>query len=309
MTPLQIPEIVRTRALLRGDEGLAWLDGLPATAASLAHDWDLELGPVLAGGTDALVAACRTRGGQDVVLKIVMPGLVPGNDQLRALLAFKGRGYVEVLRHDVARNAMLLERLGAPLSELGLPITAQIEIICATLREAWTSVSDDHGFATGAEKAESLATFITDLWRKLGGPCSQRTVDLALEFADRRRRAFAPAACVLAHGDAHAANTLAVPGHQGRFKFIDPDGLFIEPAYDLAIPMRDWGAELLAGDPVLLGQARCQQLARLTGVEPEPIWQWGFIERVSTGLLLLQLGQTSLSEEYLTVADAWAKAA
>lgn len=293
--------------MLRGDEGIAWLDGLPAMAADLARDWDLELGPVLAGGTDALVAACRIRGsGQDVVLKIVMPGLAPGNDQLRALLAFKGRGYVEVLRHDAARNAMLLERLGAPLSELGLPIAAQIEVICATLREAWTNPPNDHGFTTGAEKAESLAAFITDLWRELGGPCSQRTVDVALDFAERRRRAFDPAACVLAHGDAHAANTLAVPGQKGRFKFIDPDGLFIEPAYDLAIPMRDWGAELLAGDPVLLGQGRCDQLARLTGVEPEPIWQWGFIERVSTGLLLLQLGQTSLSEEYLTVAEAWA---
>lgn len=309
MALLQIPEIVRTRALLRGDEGLAWLDGLPATAASLAHDWDLELGPVLAGGADALVAACRTRDGQDVVLKIVMSGLAPGNDQLRALLTFKGHGYVEVLRHDAARNAMLLERLGAPLSELGLPIVAQIEIICDTLRQAWTRVADGHGFTTGAEKAESLATFITDLWRELGGPCSQRTIDLALDFADRRRRAYDPAACVLAHGDAHASNTLAVPGQQGRFKFIDPDGLFIEPAYDLAIPMRDWGAELLAGDPVLLGESRCEQLARLTGVEPEPIWQWGFIERVSTGLLLLQLGQTGLAEEYLTVADAWAKAA
>jgi hypothetical protein len=33
-----------------------------------------------------------------------------------------------------------------------------------------------------------------------------------------------------------------------------PDGLCIERAYDLGIPMREWGAELLAGDPVALGQ-------------------------------------------------------
>jgi streptomycin 6-kinase len=305
---LEIPEIVRTRALLRGDEGQAWIDALPAIVGSLARDWDLEIGGVLTGGTGGLVAACRTADGQDAVLKVVMSEAAGGNDQLRALLAFKGRGYVEVLRHDEPRNAMLLERLGPQLSELGLPISAQIEVICATLRETWTSAPDGHGFMTGAEKAESLAAFILDLWRELAGACSQRTVDIACDFVDARRAAFDPAACVLAHGDAHAANVLAVPGDDRRFKFIDPDGLFIERAYDLAIPMREWGAELLDGEPAALGQRRCEQLAHLTGVEAEPIWQWGFIERVSTGLLLHQLGQHEEAREFLTVADAWADA-
>ena len=308
MASLQIPEIVRTRALLHGDQGQGWIDALPATVASLAQDWNLQVGPVLSGGTDALVLACHTESGRDAVLKVVMPRLTPSNDQLRALLAFQGRGYVEVLRHEEPRNAMLLEKLGSQLSELGLPISSQIEVICATLRETWTNPPDGHGFMTGAEKAGSLAAFIADLWRELAGACSQRTVDIACDFAEARRAAFDPAACVLAHGDAHAANILAVPGEGGRFKFIDPDGLFIERAYDLAIPMREWSAELLAGDPAVLGRRRCEQLARLTGVEAEPIWQWGFIERVSTGLLLHQLGQSDEAREFLTVADAWAAA-
>lgn len=294
--------------MLRGDEGLAWLDGLPALTASLAHDWDLELGSVLGGGTDALVMTCRTHDHQEVVLKVMMPGLTAGNDQVRALLAFGGRGYVTVLRHDQDRNAILMEKLGPQLSELGLPVAVQIEAICATLRETWLANPDGSGFMTGAEKADSLATFIAELWRDFAGACAQRTVERAYDFADLRRRAFDPATCVLAHGDAHAANTLAAPGDDARFKFIDPDGLFIERAYDLAIPMREWGEELLAGDPVPLGRHRCQQLARLTGVDPNPIWQWGLIERVSTGLLLHQLGQEQLAREFLTVADAWAAA-
>jgi streptomycin 6-kinase len=98
-----------------------------------------------------------------------------------------------------------------------------------------------------------------------------------------------------------------VPGSgPRRFKFVDPDGLFIERAYDLGISLREWGSELLAGDPLVLGRRRCHQLARLTGVEPEPIWQWGFIERVSNGLLLKQKGLDKLASESLTVADAWA---
>lgn len=308
MASLELPEIVRTRASLRGREGQAWIDALPAIVGGLARDWNLEIGGVLTGGTGGLVAACRTANGQDAVLKVAMPEAATANDQLRALLAFHGRGYVEVLRHDEPRNAMLLERLGPQLSELGLPISAQIEAICATLRETWTDSPEGHGFMTGAQKAESLAAFILDLWRELAGACSQRTIDIACDFAEARRAAFDPAACVLAHGDAHAANTLAVPGERGRFKFIDPDGLFIERAYDLAIPMREWGAELLAGDPAALGRRRCEQLARLTGVDPGPIWQWGFIERVSTGLLLHQLGQHEEAREFLAVADAWAEA-
>lgn len=92
-----------------------------------------------------------------------------------------------------------------------------------------------------------------------------------------------------------------------RFQLVHPDGLFIERAYDLGIPMRERGAELLAGDPVRLGQRRCRQLARRTGVAFEAIWQWGFVERVSTGLLLQQLGLEPQAREFLRVADAWAK--
>ena len=306
MPPLQIPEIVRARALLRGDEGRRWLGELPALTASLANEWNLEILGVLGGGTDALVMSCRRSDRREGVLKVMMPGLEPGNDQVRALLSFGGRGYVTVLSHDPDRNAILMERLGSQLSEMGLPVSAQIEAICATLRETWLAKPDGAGFMTGAEKADSLATFIAELWRDFAGVCSQRAVDLAYDFAELRRQAFDPETCVLAHGDAHAANTLAVPGDTARFKFIDPDGLFIEPAYDLAIPMREWGEELLAGDPLELGRRRCERLARLTGVAPEPIWQWGFIERVSTGLLLHQLGEPRLAREFLAVADAWA---
>jgi streptomycin 6-kinase len=133
---------------------------------------------------------------------------------------------------------------------------------------------------------------------------------VALAFAAARRAAFAPHTAVLAHGDAHAGNLLlaSAEGEPRRYKFVDPEGLFIERAYDLAIPMREWGTELLEGNPLALGHRRCALLARLTGVEPEAIWQWGFIERVSTGLHLRELGWEAESREYLAVAEAWAAA-
>ena len=79
-------------------------------------------------------------------------------------------------------------------------------------------------------------------------PCSEKVVEVALRFAKARRDAFDPADSVLAHGDAHAWNTL-LDSKTGECKFVDPDGLLIERAYDLSISMREWSAELLAGDP------------------------------------------------------------
>ena len=72
--------------------------------------------------------------------------------------------------------------------------------------------------------------------------------------------------------------------------------------------MREWSAELLAGDPVVLGRRRLDLLSSLTGAAPQPIWEWGSIERVSTGLLVKQLGMEDLAAEMLAVADAWAEA-
>jgi streptomycin 6-kinase len=306
---VQVPDKVRRKALVLGEPGGAWLAGLGALVTDLAAEWGLQIGRTLPGGTEALVVEARTADGQEAVLKIAIPGLDPTASELRALLAAQGRGYARVLRHDWVRNAMLLERLGPQLAELGLPVDAQIEAICATLLEAWGAAPSGVPFQTGAEKADSLARFIEATWQELGKPCDECAIDTALRLAAIRGRAFDPATAVLAHGDARAWNTLLVAGGEPRrFKFVDPDGLVIERAYDLGIPMREWGAELLAGDPVALGRHRCRLLARQTGVAPEPIWQWGFIERVSTGLLLAKLGLDSLAHDFLAVADAWAEA-
>lgn len=302
---LDIPEPVRRRARAAGAAGEAWLAGLSRAVGELATAWGLTVGRTLTGGTEAFVAEATTADGRLAVLK-VLPHGVAATDELQTLLAARGRGYAEVYAADVARGALLLERLGPPLAALGLPSDAQIAGICATLREAWAARPTAMPSVDGAEKARALGDFIEATWRELGRPCPAAVVDTALRYADERRRSFDPRSAVLAHGDPHPWNTLLVPGAApARFKFIDPDGLFIEPAYDLGVVMREWTAELLAGDPLALGGRLCRRLAELTGVEPEPIWQWGFVERTSTGLLSLQIGLEG-GREMLAVAERWA---
>ena len=66
----------------------------------------------------------------------------------------------------------------------------------------------------------------------------------------------------------HAWNTLSVPGEADRFKLVDPDGYFMEPAYDMGISMREWIDEYLSGDAVKIGRARAVHLSELSG-QPE----------------------------------------
>ena len=110
---------------------------------------------------------------------------------------------------------------------------------------------------------------------------------------------------MLVHGDAHEHNTLE--DGRGAFKLVDPEGLVSEPAHDLAVPMRGLNDELLAGDARRLGLERARFLARMTGVDETAIWQWGFLERVSSGLHIMSLGLSG-GDEFLAIADRWAEA-
>ncbi len=275
--------------------------------AELERDWDLEVGLTLSGGSESYVAEATTGDGQSAVLKVALPGHDVSHE-IATLRHADGRGYVRLLRGDETRQAMLVERLGTPLAALGLSVDRQLRIICSVLQCAWTAPPVPT-FQTGAEKATWLASFIDATWRELAEPCPARVVERALELAEERRRAFDPDLAVLVHGDAHAVNTLraAVEAGTGRapFKLVDPDGLFAEPACDLAVPMREYSRELLAArDTVRATQERCAFLSRLTGVEAAPIWQWGFMERVSTGLLALRVGWEQVGADMLTVAEA-----
>ena len=296
----KLPDAVVERA--RADGETAWLDALGGLLAEVARNWQLDVGTVLHGGSESLVVEVTDAHGAPRVLKVGTPA---------ADLAFEakvfgianGRGYAKLFAHDAERNSLLLERLGAPLARTGLPAERQIEVIAETLREAWVPLAADHGLMTGPAKAAWLAAFIQRMWTKLGGPCDAATRDRAIGFAEERRAAHDPHSAVLVHGDAHEFNALTIADSQEiRCKFVDPDGLYAEPACDLAVPMRELNEALLA-DPVRLGRARCAKLAELTGVQERAIWQWGFMERVSTGLELLRIGMHEESRLMLVIAD------
>jgi streptomycin 6-kinase len=229
------------------------------------------------------------------VLKLAIPG--GGVDHERAVLRrCGGDGCVGLLRDDAARGALLLERLGRPLSELGLPPERRHEILCATAARVWRP-APGCGLPTGAEKGRWLIEFITTTWEALDRPCSGRAVDDAVACANRRIAAHDDERAVLVHGDVHQWN--ALEDGEG-FRLVDPDGLLAEAEYDLGVIMRE--------DPLLdEPRHRAHALALRTGLDMTAIWEWGVVERISTGLLCVQVGLEPVGRQMLAVADALAE--
>ncbi len=285
---------MRRKALAVGATG--WLDDLPLLVASLERDWAIVVGDAYNDSTEAFVCEATCEDGSLVVLKLLVPRDGDAAEhEITALRLAAGEGCVRLLRDDVARGALLLERLGRSLYQLALPIRRRHEVLCATAARVWRP-APGCGLPTGAEKGRWLADFIAATWEELDHPCSERAIDHALECAGRRADAHRDERAVLVHGDVHQWNALEAPD---GFKLVDPDGLLAEPEYDMGIIMREDPLELLEGD----AHDRARWLAARTGLDATAIWEWGVIERVSTGLLCTQVGLQPVGREMLAVAD------
>jgi streptomycin 6-kinase len=206
-----LPSKVLRNVTAKGDAGTEWLANLPTRIADLERRWDIVVGPTMPNATEAYVAEATARDGRPGVLKLPIPGADKARREAAVLLAADGRGYAQVLEHDPPSGAILLERLGPQLFQLGYPIAAQIETICATLKEAWRAPPFGLALMTGAEKADSLAEAVRQVSPKFEGACSARAIQVALRFADLRRAAFDPAASILGHATPIAGTRSSTP--------------------------------------------------------------------------------------------------
>lgn len=301
-----VPPLVRAKAESLGRPGLTWLDGLGELITEMEQRWSITVGQPISGGTASYVAHARTASGQDAVLKLAMPHFWVQHE-IRRLEGAAGRGYVRLLASDPARSAMLLEALGPPLSQLKWSPEQVIETVCATLRQAWQiDLPEGEPAQTGLTKAQSLAELIERAWTALDRPCSRDVIDTALLYAERRAAAYHEERCVAVHGDPHAGNAMRVPeprsGAESGFVYIDPEAFVAEPAYDLGVVLRDWTDEFLNGSARSLARHRCGLLARYSGFDGDAIWEWGFLERVATGLYVLEFGAV-WGQDFLDVAE------
>jgi streptomycin 6-kinase len=308
---VDIPTVVRNKALAAGAG--RWLDDLPGLIASLERDWQITVGRPFPDATEAFVAAAVPSAEAAVpsaeagpsapaepssVLKLMIPRVGDhARNEITVLRLAGGDSCARLLRADEARGALLLERLGRPLVQLALPLARRHEILCAAAALLWRP-APGCGLPTGADKGRWLSDFITAAWLELDRPCSERAVEHALACAARRVAAHDDERAVLVHGDVHQWNVLEAGADLG-FKLVDPDGLLAEAEYDLGVIMREDPVELRHGDP----SDRARWLARRCGLDAAAIWEWGVVERVSTGLLCTRIGLQPVGREMLSTAD------
>ncbi len=306
-----VPERVRLRAEQTSPQTRQWLKDLPGLLAELEQAWELSIGLPLRGGSSAYVAPVQTASG-NAVIKIAMPiqhSPYGFQQEIDTLLRADGHGYVRVFKFDYQRRALLLEPLGPSMQERKLEPQQAIPLLCKTLQHAWlVPPGADQTLNALEYKAQTLAQLISELWDKLERPCSENIVSVALEFARKRQDAFDPQRCVVVHGDPHPANALLVcaprVGAESGYVFVDPESFLCDPAYDLGVVMRDWNEELLAAaDPLAVAHHYCQLLATESGLDEATIWEWGFIERVSSGLYICAYGSREHGQPFFKTAQ------
>jgi streptomycin 6-kinase len=300
-----LPAAVRAKA---GDAGAsAWLENLPRLVGDICRDWGLRPGVVFGDATEAYVVEVTRSDGTPAVLKLLVPRREAAAHEITALRT-AGQACCRLYESDVRRGALLLERLGPAMSELNLPQPRRLEILTDLATTFWRPTDAD--LPTAVARASGQESYIRRKWSELDEPCSSAAVGQALAAAESRRRAWDPDRAVLLHGDVHQWNALAAPNDGpsllgrpsggDRFKLVDPDGVIGEPECDLGVLMREDPIELLESDP----WDRAHWLAARTGTDPTAIWEWGLIERVTTGLVLTVAGVQPVAARMLATADA-----
>jgi streptomycin 6-kinase len=290
---IDVPQVVRNKA--RNVGATSWVDELPSLVDDLERAWGMTVGTSYEEGTEAFVAQVTLDDGTPAVLKLLIPRGDDDrsvSDEATVLRLANGDGCARLLRDDVERSALLLERLGPSMFRLGLPIEQRHELLTATAARLWRP-APDCGLRTGAEKGRWLADEIVRMFGLLDEPCAERTIEHALACAESRIAAHDDERAVLVHGDVHQWNTLQAGE---SWKLIDPDGLLADAEYDLGIIMRE---DPLDGDL----RERAAGLAARTGLDETAIWEWGVVERVSTGLLCVLDDLQPVGADMLAAAD------
>ena len=81
-----------------------------------------------------------------------------------------------------------------------------------------------------------------------------------------------------------------------------PGGAIL-PAYDLGVVLRDWSGHVEAPGGRARLEGWCELLAARSGVDATRIWEWAFLERVSSGLYILAIGAPRAGAPFLRAAE------
>jgi streptomycin 6-kinase len=272
---IDVPPSLRKARTASGET--VWLDALPELVSEMASQWSLDIGRSRDGfGMNALVVEATTADGTAAVLKLAPPGDAEKLAlEATVLRLADGDGCVRLLDADMDRRALLLERLGPSMYDLGVPRRQRHELLLDAAKRMWRPVDPSVRLQSGSERARWTIERLGQVWEQSHRACSGRVLADAIACAERRAAAHDDTRAVLCHGDLHELNALQT--EDGAFKLIDPEGVMAEREYDLGVLMRN-----APGEDDL--HERADWLATSTGCDRAAIWEWGTAERVLSAL-------------------------
>lgn len=110
----------------------------PGRSRELPSSLAARRGGAYLGGTEAYVAAATLADGTPAVLKLAVPR--EGEHARREITVLRladGQGCARLLRADETWGALLIERLGPSMYDLGLPVRQRQQILCDAATRIW----------------------------------------------------------------------------------------------------------------------------------------------------------------------------
>jgi streptomycin 6-kinase len=258
-----------------GEEGEAWLEGLPERVAALERAWELTAGRAFDhDGCLSWVAPVRLADGSEAVLKVGIP-----HDEARyleeALRLIDGDGAVRLLRASEDGYSLLLERCvpGTNVSSLGQEQGNAVG--AGILQRIWREPGPDVPFVRIAESAAGWCQEFLGEAPAAGyeAVLIERAVVLCRELAESQPRQ------VLLHGDFHPGNVLAA--EREPWLAIDGEPLVGDPAFDLAEWLCDRAdAAQQAPDPRAAIRRQIRQMSDLLDLDPARVAGWAFVKSI-----------------------------
>jgi streptomycin 6-kinase len=262
-----------------GQEGVAWLQGLPATIDEYARRWGLTVRPPFEPLSYTYAAPAVRAGGSLAVLKLGLP-----RDELRtesaALRLYDGDGIVRLLEADDERCVMLLEwlRPGTPLASLGDDEQAT-SIAAGVMRRLWRPAPPEHPFPHLADWFHGLS----ELRQEFDGGTGPFDARLVAEAEAAASELLASTEQpMLLHGDFHHLNVLSA--EREPWLAIDPKGIVGDPAYEPgAFLYNALPDDLEPRELRRILARRIDQLAEELSLDRQRILGWGVAQAVLSG--------------------------
>ncbi|GGQ30262.1 aminoglycoside phosphotransferase family protein [Streptomyces sp. MMS20-AI2-20] len=282
-----------------GEEGRAWIAGLPTLAAEFLDRWELKRDGAVGAGEASLVLPVLRRNGTRAVLKLQMPR-EETTAALIGLRTWNGDGMVRLLDHDPETSTMLLERLNAARTLTSVEDDDAAMGILAELQARLVRVPAPQGLRSlgdiTAEMLEKVPTAVEALAdradRQLLRGWASAVAELADEPGDR-----------MLHWDLHYDNVLAA--QREPWLAIDPEPLAGDPGFDLwpALDSR-WDDVVMKNGALRVVRRRFDLLTEVLGLDRARATGWTLGRLLQNSLWDIEDGETTLASSSIAITKS-----